>query len=114
MAISEFEIFKVEKLAKEFCSDRNKNFPPDQLYIDYKLENQTLFIFEVRPQWNDPDIKVEIMVAKISYIKKEKIWKLYWQRQNMSWKLYEPNPVSESLESLLIELSKDPLECFWG
>ena len=114
MAISEFEMFRVEKLAKEFCSGRNKNFPPDQLYIDYKLEDQTLFFFEVRPKWNDPSIKIEIMVAKIRYIKKEYLWKLYWQRQNMSWELYEPNPTNASLEPLLVELSNDPHECFWS
>ena len=65
MAISEFEIFRVEKAAKKFCSDRNKNYPPDQLYIDYRLEDQVLYLFAVRPKWNDPAIKIEAMVAKL-------------------------------------------------
>ena len=114
MVISEFEIFKIKKLAKEFCSARNKNFSTDQMYTNYKLEDQTLFIFEVRPKWNDPSVKIEIMVAKLSYFKKEKLWKLYWQRQNMKWKLYEPSPNNTSLEPLLTELSSDPHACFWG
>ena len=114
MAISEFEIFKVEKAAKNFCDDRNKHYPPDQLYIDFKLDDQQLFLFEVRPKWNEPSVKIEIMVAKLWYIKKESIWKLYWQRQNMKWHLYEPNGSNKELEPLLAEVWNDPHGCFWG
>lgn len=113
MAISEFEIFKVEKSAKNFCTERNKSYPPDQLYIDYRLEDQTLYLFEVRPKWDEPKVKIEIMVAKITYIKKDKIWKLYWQRQNMKWQLLE-NGSSKDLEMLLTEVWNDSLGCFWG
>ncbi len=45
MAISEFEIFKVEKMASAFCTERNKHFPPDELRIDYRVEGQNLYIF---------------------------------------------------------------------
>lgn len=114
MAISEFETFKIEKTAKKFCSDRNVHYPPDQLYIDYRLENQTLYLFEVRPRWNNPEQIIEIMVAKLNYVKKEAIWKLYWQRQNMKWQPYEPNGINKSLEPLLKEVWDDPQNCFWG
>ncbi len=114
MAISEFEIYKVEKAAKEFCADRNINYPPDQLYIDYRLEDQQLYIFEVRPKWNDPSVKIEIMVAKVWYIKKESVWKLYWQRQNMKWSPYEPNSSNNELKPLLTEVWEDHGNCFWS
>ncbi len=113
MAISEFEKFKVEKAAKEFCASRNKNYPPDQLYIDYKFEDQTLYFFEVRPQRNNPENKIEIMIAKLWYIKKEKKWKLYWQRQNMKWHLYEGG-INMNIEPLLTEIWNDEYGCFWG
>ena len=114
MAISEFELFKVESAAKKFCGDRNQHFPPEQLYIDYKMEEQTLYILEVRPKWNDPTEKTELFVAKFTYVKKDKIWKLYWQRQNMKWQQYEPNGVDKHLESLIKIVSEDPQGCFWG
>jgi len=114
MAISEFEIFKVDKAAKKFCADRNMNFPPDQLYIDYKLEDQALYLFEVRPRWDDPTEKLELMVAKILYVKKDKVWKLYWQRQNMKWQLYEDEGVNSQLEPLLKIVWEDAHACFWG
>ena len=114
MAISEIEIYKVEKQAKEFCDDKNGIFPRDQLYIDFRLEDQVLYLFEVRPKWDDPDIKIEIMVARLRYIKKEAVWELYWQRQNMKWCLYEPNGISSELTSLLMQVADDQYGCFWG
>jgi len=113
MTISEFEIYKVEKVAKEFCSKRNKNYPPDQLVIEYKLEDQTLYLVEVRPRWNDPSKKTEKGVAKLRYIKKEKLWKLYWQRANMNWLLYEKNGTNEQLEPLLEIVWDDNHGFFW-
>ena len=113
MAISEFEIFKVEKVAKTFCDNKNRGFPPDKLYIDYKLDGQSLYIFEVRLTWNDPNSKMEIMVAKLRFIKKEKLWKLYWQRQNMKWYLYE-NDSDGDLRALLTVINQDEYGCFWG
>jgi hypothetical protein len=114
VAISEFELFKVEAIAKKFCGGRNRHFPPEQLYIDYKMEEQTLYILEVRPKWNDPTEKTELFVAKFTYVKKDKIWKLYWQRQNMKWQQYEPNGINQHLEPLIQIISEDPQGCFWG
>ena len=114
MAISEFEIFKIEKFASQFCESRNRHFPPDQLKIDFKIEDQDLYIFEVRPHWKDPKEKIETMVAKIKYIKSKGIWNLYWQRQNMKWVSYEPMESSFELMQLLDEIEKDLHGCFWG
>jgi len=114
MAISEFEIFKTDKLAAKFCSDRSAHFPPDQLKICYKIEDQDLYITEVRPRWNKPDETTEMMVAKAKFIKSKGIWKLYWQRQNMKWVVYEPMESSSELSELLDEIGKDPHGCFWG
>ena len=114
MAISEFEIFKIEKLAAQFCDQRNTHFPPDQLIICYRVEDQDLYIYEVRPHWKNPAVKTELMTAKIKYIKSKSIWKLYWQRQNMKWVPYEPMESSKELSRLLEEIDKDPYGCFWG
>lgn len=114
MAISEFEIFKVKKLAKDFCDERNKLCPPDKIRIDYRLEDQALFLLEIRPMWNDPSQYTENTFAKIWYIKKDKVWKLYWQRQNMSWLQYEPNGICKELEPLLKLVWDDDMGCFWG
>jgi hypothetical protein len=53
------------------------------------------------------------MVAKLWFIKKEQLWKLYWQRQNMKWYLYK-NEVSGDLVELLDLVNQDEHGCFWG
>ena len=87
MAISEFEIFKVEKAAKDFCQERNKNYPPDQLSIEYRLEDQTLYFIEVRPRWNDPSVKTEMDLAKLRYIKKVRKSIVSIVRYQITWLL---------------------------
>jgi hypothetical protein len=49
------------------------------------MEDQTLYFLEVRPRWDDPTKNTEVSVAKFMYIKKDKVWKLYWPRQNSKW-----------------------------
>ena len=68
MAINEFELFKVEKSAKRFCAGKSQRFPREQLYIDYKMEEQTFYFIEVRPMCNDPTKNSEVLVAKFIYI----------------------------------------------
>ena len=114
MAISEFELFKVEKAAKEFCFNKNQNIPREQLYIDYKMEDQTLFFVEVRPMWNDPSKKTEMLVAKFLYVKKDKLWKLYWPRKNMKWQQYKLGGINQYLEPLFKVVNEDVQGCFWG
>lgn len=114
MAISEFELYKVEKLAKHFCAIKSQNFPREQLYIDYKIEDQTLYFLEVRPMWNDLTKNIELLVAKFTYVKKHKIWKLYWLRQNLKWQAYEPDGINQHLEQLFEIVHEDKQDCFWG
>ncbi|MCP3931719.1 MAG: DUF3024 domain-containing protein, partial [Bacteroidetes bacterium] len=63
---------------------------------------------------NDPSKKIEGSIAKATYVKSTKIWKLYWQRADMKWHRYEPFPESKSLEEILEVIGQDKHYCFWG
>lgn len=54
------------------------------------------------------------MVAKTTYVKKSKTWKVYWQRSDMEWHRYEPTPEVKTLEDFLSLLEKDENCCFYG
>jgi hypothetical protein len=41
-----------------------------QLDIGYRIEKQSVIIFEVRPDWIDPKKKVENNVIKATFLKK--------------------------------------------
>ena len=115
MTISEFEIKRIEKLVGNFIEKRR---PPanlrNKLDLSFKISGQRFEIFEIRPMWNDPNEKIEGSVAKATYVKKSKIWKLYWKRADMKWHRYQPFPESNSLEEILEVVGEDAHHCFWG
>jgi hypothetical protein len=115
MAISEFETKKHEKALKVFIE---KHRPPvhirKEVDLGFKLENQSIEIFEIRPKWDNPKEKTETPVAKTTYIKASKIWKLYWQRADLKWHSYQPYPQGKNLEEILDVIGEDKNACFWG
>jgi hypothetical protein len=86
----------------------------DQLDISFRISGQSVEIVEIRPQWNDPTRKSESPIAKATYVKSQKIWKLYWMRADGKWHAYPPFPSSASLEKVLDAIEADRNGCFWG
>ena len=115
MALSEFEIKRIEKTMDAFMAKRR---PPAHIRKDldlvYRLKNQSVEIFEVRPDWQDSSHIMEHPVAKMTYVKTQKIWKLFWQRADLKWHGYEPYPFGKTLEECLDVIDKDVHCCFWG
>jgi hypothetical protein len=64
----------------------------DKLDISYKIDNQSIILFEIRPDFFDLGQKLESHYAKATYVKNEDQWKVYWMRGNLKWTLYEPTP----------------------
>ncbi|WP_016988113.1 DUF3024 domain-containing protein [Flavobacterium sp. ACAM 123] len=85
-----------------------------QLDIGYRIEKQSVIIFEVRPDWIDPKKKVENNVAKATFVKKNNHWKVYWQRADLKWHSYTPKPILENLLDFIRLIEKDEYGCFWG
>lgn len=115
MVISEFEIKKCEKIVGAFIEARRP--PPHirkEVDLAFRIENQSVEIFEIRPLWNNPDKIIEESVAKATFIKKQKFWKIYWQRADMKWHSYEPEPKVNTLEDFVKIVSNDEYGCFFG
>ena len=115
MAISEFEIKRVEKLASEYTEAHR---PPahirDQLDLGFRVSDQSLELFEVRPRYDDPSVKIEESVAKTTYVKKSRTWKVYWKRADLKWHSYEPVPELSTLEEFFEIVAEDQYGCFKG
>lgn len=115
MAISEFEIKRIEKLVGQFVEKRR---PPahvrNDIDISFRVSGQSFELFEIRPVWGDPSKKLEGPVAKATYVKGRKLWKLYWMKADLRWHSYEPLPASRSLEEILDVIDQDANGCFWG
>lgn len=115
MPLSEFEIKKVEKAAESFLAVRR---PPcemrDKLDIGFRLDNQSVFVFETRPVWNNPSESQEINIAKATFVKAKKTWKMYWLRKDLKWYTYEPKAQVKTIESVFKIIHEDKHGCFFG
>jgi hypothetical protein len=115
MAFSEFELKRHEKILNAYLE---KNRPPEyirnELDLGIRQEGQSVEIFEIRPRWDNPQEKMENPIAKATYVKNQAIWKVYWQRADLKWHLYEPHPKVKSLDEFLKVVEADEYACFFG
>ena len=115
MAFNDIELQKHKMILDGFLEKRR---PPveirDQVDLGYSIDKQTVLIFETRPVFRKPGEKVEIPIAKSTYEMKIDSWKIYWQRANMKWVSYEPEPTVKSLNEFVQIVDEDAMHCFWG
>jgi hypothetical protein len=115
MALSELVIKRCERELEKFL---NKRRPPEHIRnevdIGYRLNDQSITIIEIRPNWRDPKISVEIPIAKATYVKSKSVWKVFWQRSDMKWHNYQSTPLVKSLEEFLQVVDADVHHCFFG
>ena len=115
MAISEFERKRVEKIVGRYIEKRR---PPaeirDQVDLSFRIEGQSVVIFEIRPFWNAPKEKIEEPVAKGTYVKSRNLWKVYWQRADLKWHMYEPDPEVDTIDDFIEVVDSDEYGCFFG
>lgn len=85
-----------------------------KLDFGYRITNQSVELFEIRPHWQDATQQIEHGIAKLTYVKSKKHWKLYWMRQDLKWHSYPPLAQSDQLTNLLNEVMHDEHGCFFG
>ena len=115
MAFSEFERARSEKALARFLERRRP--PPSiraKLDIAFRVQGQSIEIFTVRPHWQDNNRIVETSVAKATYNRKKKIWKVFWQRADLKWHSYQPHPEVRTIEDFLAIVDEDQYCCFFG
>jgi hypothetical protein len=115
MAFSEFEIRSCETKMGEFISKHRP--PPDMrknVDLSFRLKDQSIVIFEIRPLRNNPSKTIEEQIAKATYVKSKKVWRIYWQRADLKWHRYDPDPEVKTLDEFLEVVENDEFACFWG
>lgn len=115
MAFSEFEIHRYSKAAEAYVETKR---PPlhirKELDIAFRLDDQSIEIYKIRPAFDNPEETMEHPVARATYVKLSNTWKIYWQRADLKWHGYEPDPVADSLEDALKIIDADEFGCFFG
>ncbi len=82
--------------------------------LAYRIEEQSVVIYEVRPWWRDARRKIEGPVAKATYVKDSNRWMIYWHRGDLRWHRYDPHPEAVVFDEFLAVVDEDANGCFWG
>ncbi|MBV5316594.1 MAG: DUF3024 domain-containing protein [Desulfobulbaceae bacterium] len=115
MSISEFEQKRTEKLVGAFVEKhRPESHIRPNLDLSFRFKNQSVEIFEIRPVWNKPKEKIDIPIAKATYVKTRQCWRVFWLRSDLKWHRYEPNPEVRLIEDFLVLVEQDEFGCFFG
>lgn len=115
MVFTEFERAKSEKVVARFIERRR---PPPHIRakrdIAFRVQGQSIEIFEISPHREDKRRILEQPVAKATYNRKRKIWKVFWQRADLKWHSYQPHPEVRTIEDFLAIVDEDEYCCFFG
>ena len=115
MALSEFERKRCERIIGAFINARRPSpHIRDKLDLGFRVADQSVEIFEIRPEWQNPKQKMEHLVAKATFVRTQNLWRVFWMRSDLKWHGYEPNAVVRSLEAFLAVVDRDEYCCFFG
>jgi Protein of unknown function (DUF3024) len=92
--------------------------PPEkirhQVDISYEISDQSIILNEIRPNWKDPKTLQTIGYAKATFVGKKNLWKIFWQRSDLNWHAYKPQPTVSKLNDFLRIVDEDEYGCFHG
>ncbi|MBS3740791.1 MAG: DUF3024 domain-containing protein [Candidatus Cloacimonetes bacterium] len=115
MALTEFDEKKVKILMEELLSRRR---PPKHLRnkvdLAYRVKGQSVELFEIRDKWDHPGEKKESKIAKATFVKTKREWKVFWQKADSKWHRYKPSPTVSDIAEFIEIVEKDEHCCFWG
>lgn len=108
------ESIEIEEIENYLSYIRPEEEIRNEVDIAYKIEKQSVIIYDIRPSWTDKSKKIETEIAKATFVKKENHWKVYWQKSDQKWHAYKPNPIVPNLLDFIRLIEKDEHYCFWG
>jgi Protein of unknown function (DUF3024) len=110
----ENEIEIIEVMEGYLINSRPPEHIRNEVDINYKIENQSVIVFEIHPKWNDKTELIEINVAKATFVKIENIWKIFWFMSDGKWHSYKPKSAVKFLKEFVKIIEEDKHNCFWG
>lgn len=86
----------------------------ERLDISYKIDKQSVILYEIRPLLLHPEQKIEFEYARATYVKSSGKWKVYWMRASGKWNVYDPMPEVAILKEFVRLVEEDAHHCFKG
>jgi hypothetical protein len=115
MPITNLQTLEVIEVMENFISrNRPKEDIRHKVDLAYRIEDQSIIIYEIRPEWNKSEGIQHIDIAKTTFVKVRGEWKVYWLRADLKWHSYDPKPYVKSLKAFIKLVEDDAYSCFWG
>lgn len=95
-----------------------KRRPPEEMRnkvdLAYRIEDQSVIIYSIRPHWQNQSEKIEHPIAKTTWVHTQQVWKVFWMRADSKWHGYDPQPKVKTIQQFLKLVNEDQYGCFWG
>jgi hypothetical protein len=115
MPLNDIERKRIENAVAAFIQKRR---PPahvrPRLDYGFRLAGQSVELFEVRPQFDRPEVKRESSFAKATFVHTKGVWRVYWMRSDLKWHSYEHRLEVSAIADFLAVVQKDEHACFFG
>lgn len=115
-AFTDTELAAVEHSLTGFLERRRpREEIRDEVDLSYRITGQSVIIVEVRQAWRGPPgEKIELPIAKATYVRAHDHWRVYWQRADLKWHRYEPDSIAEDIQQFLDVVERDEYAAFFG
>ena len=114
MALTELERARIDKQLTAYCATRVPAEARAKLRVGYRVEGNSVILYEERPAFRPPYDWQEMVVAKFTWVATRRRWQLYCQHRDRRWHAYQALPGAARLSTLLDEVDRDPTGIFWG
>lgn len=78
------------------------------------FDRQSIVLFYARPSFLDRRKWTNHEIAKVTYVRTQRVWRLFWMRADMKWHGYPYYPETETLAEALRVIDRDAYCCFFG
>ena len=114
MALSELQHAHIDRLFTVYCRDDPRPEVRAQLRHGFRVDGNSVELFESRPAYVPPHDWRDSGVAKFRYVHGRGVWQLLCQHRDLRWHRYRRLPEAPSIDRLLAEVEADPTGIFWG
>ena len=115
MAIDIFKTLEIIEAVENYVERiRPEEKLRNEVDISYRIEDQSVIIYEIRPKYNNKTEILHIDVAKTTYIKSANNWKIFWKLASGLWESYKPKATVKTIAEFVQIVEEDKHACFWG
>ena len=114
MAFSDIERGRISKRLSAYCEAKIPARIRNELRLGFRISGHDVVLFEERPAFRPPHAWQELPVAKFTYVRTRRIWRLFCMHRDLRWHAYQRMPAAGEIDILLQEVDSDPTGIFFG